>query len=149
MRIVTVIPISKGINKDTLTYFTQKDVTVGSIVSIPLRKKIIFGLVIDSKVAQEMKSELKTLSYNIKKIDKIETRTFLSDAFIESAQKIADYHASSVGAVLSALIPKTVLEASKDLSYTPKEKPVGIFHETVLLQSDNDERYATYKSLIL
>src|SRR3989338_843128 len=101
MRIVTVIPISKGINKDTLTYFTQKDVTEGSIVSIPLRKKVTFGLVVDSKVAQEMKSEL-----------------------------------------------KTVLEASKDLSYTPKEKLDGTFHETVLLQSDNDERYATYKSLI-
>ncbi|MFA5889209.1 MAG: hypothetical protein WCW47_00065 [Candidatus Paceibacterota bacterium] len=148
MRIVTVIPISKGISKDTLTYFTQKDVSVGSIVSIPLRKKMVFGLVVDSKVAQEMKSELKTLAYNIKKIDKLETRTFLSDAFIESAQKIADYNASSVGAVLSALIPKTILENSKNLSYTPSQKPAEIFYETVLLQSDDEERYATYRGLI-
>ena len=148
MRIVTVIPISRGINKDTLTYFTQKEVETGSIVSIPLRKKVVFGLVVESKIAQEMKSELKTLSYNIKKIDKIETRSFLSNAFIESAQKIADYNASSVGAVLSSLIPKIILEESKNLASPSKEKPEGIFHETVLLQSDDEERYATYRGLI-
>ncbi len=148
MRIVTVIPISRGINKDTLTYFTQKDIVMGSIVSIPLRSKTVFGLVVGSKVAQEIKSELKNLTYNIKKIDNIESRYFLSDSFIESAQKIADYNAGSVGSVLSALIPKTILEGNKDLSYTPKEKPEGIFYETLLLQSDDSERYATYKSLI-
>ncbi|HCH59093.1 MAG TPA: hypothetical protein DEV73_00595 [Candidatus Zambryskibacteria bacterium] len=109
---------------------------------------MVFGLVTESKVAQEMKSELKSLSYNIKKIDNIETHSFISSSFIESAEKIADYNASSVGAVLSALLPKTILEESKELSYTPKEKPVGIFHETLLLQSDDEERYATYKSLI-
>ncbi|MDQ5969335.1 MAG: Primosomal protein, partial [Patescibacteria group bacterium] len=148
MRIVTVIPISRGISKDTLTYFTQKDVTAGSIVSVPLRSKAVFGLVVDSKVAQEMKSELKNLTYNIKKIDNIESRSFVSDSFIESAQKIADYNASSVGSVLSALIPKVILEGSKDLSYTPKEKPEGIFYETVLIQSETSERYSTYRSLI-
>ncbi len=148
MRIVTVIPISRGINKDTLTYFTQKDIVMGSIVSIPLRSKTVFGLVVGSKIAQEIKSELKSLTYNIKKIDNIESRYFLSDSFIESAQKIADYNTGSVGSVLSALIPKTILEGNKDLSYTPKEKPEGIFYETLLLQSDDSERYATYKSLI-
>src|SRR3989344_4375180 len=148
MRILTVIPISKGISKDTLTYFTSKDVSTGSIVSIPLRNKTIYGLVTASKVAQEIKSELKSLSYSIKKIEKIEARNFLSDGFIESAQKIADYNAGSVGAVLSALIPRTILEESEKLSYTPLQTPKNTFHETVLLQSDDEERYATYRSLI-
>lgn len=148
MQIVTVIPISKGISKDTLTYFTSKDVKAGSIVSIPLRKKTVFGLVVESKDAQDMKSEIKTLSYSIKKIENIETHTFLRDAFIESTQKIADYNAGSVGAILSALIPKAILESSSSLSFKQKDPPKGIFHETLLLQSDNEERYTTYKSLI-
>ena len=148
MRIVTVIPISKGVSKDTFTYFTRKNVTSGIIVSVPLRKKRVFGLVIDSKMAQEMKSELKTLTYNLKKIDNIEARSFVSTAFMKSAQMIADHNASSVGAVLSALIPTVILEGSKNLSYKPQEFPVGIFHETVLLQADDEERYATYKGLI-
>ncbi len=148
MRILTVIPIARGISKDTLTYFTKKDVTVGAIVSIPVRKRTIYGLVVASKGAEEVKSELKTLSYSIKKIDDIETHSFLSDRFIKSCQTIADYNATHVGAVLSALLPTAVLEGSENLSHTKKKKLNGVFYETALLQSDDEERYATYKSLI-
>ncbi len=148
MRILTVIPISRGISKDFLTYFTNQDVEIGSIVSIPLRKKTIFGLVTASREATEVKSEIKSLSYSIKKIDNIEARTFLSSGFIKSAEKIADYNAGSVGAVLSALIPKIILEESSSLSYTEREKTGETFHETVLLQSDDEERYATYRSVV-
>ncbi len=154
MRIITVIPISRGISKDTLTYFTNKEVPVGSIVSVPLRSKTTYGLVTASRTVQEIKSELKSLSYSIKKVEKISARTFLSPAFIEACQKIADYNASSVGAVLSALIPKAILEGSDNLSYNPIGNSYGVnstttgFYETVLLQSEDEERYATYKSLI-
>ncbi len=148
MRILTVIPIARGISKDTLTYFTQKDIAVGSIVSIPVRKRIIYGLVTSSQVASEIKSELKSLAYSIKKIEDIETIQFLSKGFVRAAEKIADYNAASIGATLSALIPKVILDGSGELVYTPKDQPAGIFHETVLLQSDDDERYATYRSLV-
>ncbi len=148
MRILTIIPIARGISKDTLTYFTKKDVPAGSIVSIPLRKKKAYGLVIGSRVAEEMKSELKSLSYNIKKIDNIKSHSFLSQEFIKSAEKIADFNACSVGALLSAMIPKTLLEESEKLGSPQEKKPTGIFHETLLLQSDDEERYATYRSLV-
>ncbi len=148
MYILTIIPIAKGISKDTLTYFTKNNVSVGSIVSIPLRKKTAYGLVVSSRPGTEIKSELKTLTYNIRKIENIESYTFLSHSFIESAQVISNYCAGQVGSVLSALIPTAILENSATLTYTQKETPQGIFHETVLLQSDEEERYATYKSLI-
>lgn len=148
MNILTVIPISRGIPKDTLTYFTKADVSVGSIVSIPLRKKTIYGLVTENRIATEIKSELKSLTYSIKKIDSIESRSFLSDEFIRACQKIADYNAGSVGSVLSALIPGTILENSSELSIDTKIKQTGGFYETGLLQSDDEERYATYRSLI-
>ena len=41
MRIVTVIPFSRNIHKDSLTYFTAKDIAVGAIVSVPVRKKLV------------------------------------------------------------------------------------------------------------
>jgi primosomal protein N' (replication factor Y) len=150
MKIVTVVPISRGISKDTLTYFTKNETPIGSIVSIPLRKKIIYGLVTDSQPADMMKSEIKSLSFSIKKIENIESLSFLSETFIKAVQKIADYNASSVGAVLSVLIPKIILENNKNLSLgeiKPK-KDKNIFHETVLVQSDDEERYATYRSII-
>ncbi len=148
MRIVTVIPISRGIPKDSLTYFTKKEIAPGSIVSIPLRKKNVYGLVVDSKNAEEMKSELKSLSFSIKKIENIETRTFLSGSFINACQKIADYYAGTVGSVLYSFIPSAIIESSSELSFIQKEKMPGVFFETLVLQSDDEERYATYKSLI-
>ena len=45
------------------------------------------------------------LNRSNKKIDEIESHSFLSDSFIESVGEIADFNASSIGAVLSALIP--------------------------------------------
>lgn len=148
MIILTVIPISRGIGKDTLTYFSKKNAPVGSIVTIPLRGKKTFGLVIESEKAEDIKSELKSLSYSIKKIENIDSHSFLSPNFIESAKKIADYNAGSLGATLSSLIPKTILEKSSELILDQKEKPSLIFHETLLLQTDDEERYATYKALI-
>ena len=77
MHIITVIPIFKGISKDTLTYFTPADlsseasakegIAVGSLVSISVRSKTGFGLVIAVKPAGDMKMEIKNLAYNIKK----------------------------------------------------------------------------------
>lgn len=148
MKIVTVIPIKKGIGKETLSYFTSKDVGIGSIVEIPLRKKMAYGLVIEKKEAEELKTEIKSLPYSIRKIEDIKSFSFISQDFIESTKKIAEYNATSVGSVLSVLIPKTVLEECAQLIPEEKEKPKGIFHETVLLQSDNEERFSTYKSLI-
>ncbi len=148
MFILTVIPIGKGIPKDNLTYFTKSDAPTGSIVSIPLRNRTIYGLVVANRTAQEIKSELKSLTYSIRKIDNIETRSFLSNSFIEAAKKIADYNAGSVGSVLFSLIPNIILENSSDLSLTEKKSTTDNYHETCLLQSDDEERYATYKSLI-
>ncbi|OHA93571.1 MAG: hypothetical protein A3H52_00735 [Candidatus Zambryskibacteria bacterium RIFCSPLOWO2_02_FULL_39_26] len=148
MYLLTVIPISRGVGKDSLTYFAKTNPPIGSLISIPLRKKSGFGLVVESKKALDSKSEIKSLPYGIRKIGQTKTDRFLSDSFVASAKKIADYHAGEVGAVLSVLIPKTILDQSADLEYKTQEKPVGIFYETLLLQSDNSERYATYKSLV-
>jgi hypothetical protein len=48
MKIVTVIPLSKGIFKEELTYFTAKEISNGSVVKIPVRNKSILGIVIYS-----------------------------------------------------------------------------------------------------
>lgn len=148
MKILTVIPIAKGISKDTLTYFSKEDVSIGSIVSIPIRSKKGFGLVVDSKPAEDIKSEIKSLSYSIKKIEKAEARSFLTPPFIEGAKKVAEWNAASLGATLSALIPKIILEENPKNSLPLPKKASGVFFETLLMQSDDEERFATYKSLI-
>lgn len=148
MKLLTVIPISKGMPKDSLTYFTKNEVGVGSIVKIPLRKKIVHGLVMEEKNVEDMKSEIKSLTYSMRKIEEAESKSFLSPAFIRGVKKISDYNASSVGATLFSLIPKAILDENSKLTFKPSEEPRDTFHEINLLQSDFDERFATYKSLV-
>ena len=56
MRILEVIPIAKGINRDTLSYFSGSDIPVGSLIKVPLRKRIVPALVINSKEVIDSKT---------------------------------------------------------------------------------------------
>jgi primosomal protein N' (replication factor Y) len=147
MNILQVIPISKAISKETLTYFSGLTILPGSIVEIPIRNKKTHGIVISSVSVSEKKGEIKNLSYNIKKIESIKSKSFLSPSFIESAHRIADYYASSTGAVLSLLIPKVCIESLELLAH-PQELVEKKQHHIHVLQASDEERYAMYKSYI-
>lgn len=149
MFITTVIPIARGISKDTLTYFTKEEIPRGSLVSIPLRKKYVSGIVVGTKAVNDAKSEIKSLTYSIKKIKSDSTKKFLPDSYMKSVEYLANYYATSIGAILYTLIPNSILE-SKELPELPLlEKEISdISHEVLLLQADNEERYALYRSLI-
>lgn len=149
MNILEVIPIAKAISKETLTYFSPISIPLGSIAHIPLRNKKIYGIVVSSRPVSEKKEEIKNLSYQIKKIDAVHDKTFLLPEFIESAQAIADYTASSTGAVLGALIPKALIESTHLLvepPAPPEEKKRN--SQILVLQASDEERYAMYKSYI-
>lgn len=129
---------------------------------MPLRTKTGYGLVIESHDAGDLKSDIKSRAYAIKKIGEIKAENFLLPGFIKATHKIADYFASSIGAVMSVLIPKTILEQSDspeifvhenttDLEKTRIENNAEnktAYFETLILQAENEERYATYRSLI-
>lgn len=148
MKIVTVIPILKGTIKESLTYFSKENLEKGDVISIPIRNKIAYGLITEIKDAEESKLNIKSLPYVIKKIGQNKPKKIFSEEIINSAETISQYYVSSLGNVLSSIIPKVILENSHLLpEYTPKKQD-NIFYETLLLQSDEEERYASYKSLI-
>ena len=53
MNIVTVIPITKTRLNYPLNYFSAGNIPVGAIVSVPLRSKMIYGIVSESKPAEK------------------------------------------------------------------------------------------------
>lgn len=147
MNILEVIPIAKAISKETLTYFSPVHIPLGSVAHIPLRNKKIHGIVVSSQAVSSKKGEIKNLSYQIKKIDAVHEKTFLLPEFIESAEAIAQYTASSTGAVLSALVPKMLIESINTLA-EPIAREKKQDAEILVLQASDEERYAMYKSYI-
>jgi len=150
MYIVEVTPFSNSIRTDSLSYFSSQKIELGSIVTVPLRNKNIKGLVIDIKDVKNMKSELKDSSYALKKIKGVSKNSLLSAAFIESAKETANYFATSTGSIIQSIIPQIIFDdSSKFLIKTEKlEKLAETESPKYILQSEENDRYSEYKSII-
>lgn len=151
MYIVDVIPFSKSLNKDSLSYFSNKPVPLGSIVTIELRKKLVKGLAIESReLSTEEKISIKQSSFSLKKIRGISKTILFQESFLKSAQSISKYFATRTGAVISSLIPTSILE-NVDKIDNPKKSTINNTNEPIrkfIIQSNTSERYSQYKNLI-
>ena len=151
MRILEVIPIARGINKDTLSYFSGSNIPVGAIIKVPLRKRIIPALVINSKDVGESKTEIKNSSFPLKKIARIKYSNLLNKNFVNAAEETANYYIGSVGSVLNSIIPKPLLEnidkiEVENIIVESAKKTTRA--EKFVIQSNDEDRYAQYKSII-
>ncbi|MBU6431238.1 MAG: hypothetical protein KGJ58_03290 [Patescibacteria group bacterium] len=148
MKLLEAIPISRGISKETLTYFTAANVSAGSIVKVPLRKKTVPAIVLSLQEVSEAKSSIKDSPYSIKKIKEMKSFELVSPKFIEAAKEMADYLATTTGSALNSVIPKSILLNADKLKTEIKFHERPRVHEKFVLQADDEERYANYRSFI-
>jgi primosomal protein N' len=151
MYVVEVLPISRGIFKDRLSYFTaNKDVTLGSLVSVPVRNRKVLAIVTSCKDVREEKASLKQESFSLRKIENLKGKPFLSEAFLGAVEDTAQFFAGSIGTVLSTFIPKAVLDSPQGLCRPPVEEKHSEkkMRETLVLQGSDEERFGEYRSLI-
>ncbi len=151
MFIIEIIPISRGISSESLSYFTSKQVAIGSIVDIPLRKKVVHGIVIGVTNANDIKGEIKNATFALKKIEGIKSTRLFNAGFMEMVKNVAEYYATSTGAVLDILLPKYILNNISKLKVNrvnENDRKNDRTVEKYAVQGDIDERYSTWKGLI-
>ncbi len=105
MYITSIIPIGRAISKETLTYLSKEKLEEGSIVSVPLRSKTAFGIVVSSEKAEKMKAEIKDMDFKIKKLQS-QIEAGVSKDLISAAKKFAEYTCTTTGSVLGCLIQR-------------------------------------------
>jgi primosomal protein N' len=137
MYIVTVVPFSRGIQKEELTYFTGKPVLAGDIVTVPLRKKNIEALVTKVEDLATSKSEVKEKTFNLKKVTSIKGKSFFPPQFFKAAEKVAPYFVSSQGAIAEAMLPKLFFDKYDELKAVIKTPPIEPIRE------ENEEEETT------
>jgi len=152
MYIVTVIPIQKGFQKDNLTYFSSTNIPLGSIVTVPMRKKNIDAIVINTENAVDLKSDLKGRDYQLKKIEKVKGESPFTKTFFTACEKMKDYTVSNTGSIIKSLLPSVFLENIKNLK-TPItldkiENLEKIKQEKLIFQALTPDRLAFYRTLI-
>ncbi len=153
MYIIEVTPFSRAIRSPSLSYFSSQDISPGLIVSIPLRNKTIKGLVINSSLVSDSKSEIKTSQFALKKIKGVSKNILFSNEFIKAAEETANFFATGTGSIIQALIPENILENIDKLQKSsPIKKEKRNFetknHPKYILQTEDKDRYSEYKSII-
>ncbi len=168
MNIITVIPLSRSKVAEELIYFTSSDITIGDVVSVPLRKKYISAIVTKIESAEDLKSDLKKATFEIKKIDKVKSTKFFPSSFIQSCKTIANYYSTSTGSVIDAIVSNDILENIGKIkapveNHNPKievnstkSKTTGINVNTenkfgsriFAVQGDDTDRISAWRSLI-
>jgi len=162
MKIVNVLPIHPGVLKETLTYYTAKDVSQNALVTVSVRGKTMPALVVSCEEVTDAKSRLRSSSFSLKRVDHVAEKNFMLPEFISAATETAHYFAGSAGGVISALLPKNILEkylkpkgdfialAQKEHPQAKKEIiPENLQNiEKYAVQATNDDRFSVYRGII-
>lgn len=149
VRIVTVIPLSTSLPKDSLEYFSTKEISLGDIVEIPIRKQIHKAIVTEIKDVKNQKSVLKDASFQLKAIKKIIGPSPFDNLFLKTLEGLKQYYIGSMSQFFSESISQIVLDNFKKLSLTDSKTEKGQFKtEKLILQQPRLERVSFYKALV-
>ncbi|HYC34155.1 MAG TPA: hypothetical protein VEC13_00310 [Candidatus Paceibacterota bacterium] len=146
MFVVTVIPIKKGISKETLSYLSSFECSPGSIIEIPLRSKTERGLVLLCEKAENQKAEIKDMPFALRKIESGKEKRLLRTSLLASLKHISEYFVSPLGSFLAQAVRPDILLEEDFLSKQKEIEPM-VFESYAVQQRDN-ERFDIYKSLI-
>lgn len=149
MKLATVIPITKGVFRQELSYFTSKNIEPGTLVSIPVRQKTVPALVVSSQDIKKIKTDIRKAEFSLKAIKDIGSKNFLKPEFIEACKEIADYFISPLGAVIKDFVPQAVLGNNSFVgSYAEAPGIERRHYEIVLFQQPREDRLQSFKSII-
>jgi len=150
MYLVLVTPFSKSLRVDHLSYFSTKEIRPGAIVTVPLRKKIIPGLVIECSTIADIKQEIKQSEFGIKKIKSVSDRRLFHSAFVEAAQKTGAFFATGTGAIIDSLVPKNILANFETFQFdeATRADAASVALMNYIIQTSDEERFSNYKNII-
>lgn len=148
MKVISVIPLTRGVFRDELTYFTASPIKSGAIVSVPLRGRTGEALVTSVREADELKLAVKNAGYPLKKIIRVKHEHFFTSPFMEAVRLTADYAAAPLGSTIKSLVPAAILGAKFTITHPDISRTRNNTYGRFVLQEQDDERQAYYKSLI-
>src|SRR3989344_6516142 len=153
MYIIEVIPLRKGIGKETLSYFTLTEAKVGTLISVPIRGSLSPALIVEIREGRSVKSNLRRANFKLQKAGKLLAPAFFTSEFFETAKDMADYFATTPGAVLKEMSSKIILENLQKTKMLARGNEKGKEKkeseaEKFTLDGDEDSRVTEYKKII-
>ena len=145
---VTCIPLRAGSPHQELSYFSRTEVPEGSIISIPLRGKDAYGLVLTCTPAASVRQTLRSSSFSLRKLADPKAKCTVSRPFLRAAFEASMTLACPPGALIAVCIPAAVLAKRNVLpEAADHEKGGDITYETLLFSHAHSERVGEYRRL--
>ena len=151
MRLLSVIPLTRTLGAESLSYYTVSEVLVGAVVKIPLRHKTVLGLVIESTPIADAKTVIRRADFSLKKITSVVSASFFLPECISAARETANVHVTTIGNILTAIAPTKILEKPTPRTFPVPERILddGATKPPIrILQTAPSDRYARYKSMV-
>ena len=103
MYVIDVIALTPSSPSSPLSYRSKDKLSLGAIVSIQLRRTPVHGIVVGVSEVKDAKAMLKTASFALVK-SVTRTDGMLPKPLLNTAERIAEYHAVPLGAVLHTIL---------------------------------------------
>jgi len=147
MFVIHVIPLIKGTQLESLSYFSGISYPVGSFVSVPVRGKNQPAIVTDAKPVSTTKTALKAATFSLRKLPAQPDAIVLPASIRATAETLALTYPTSVGSLIYSLLPPDVRNGTRQY---PAVTSFSHNEETApqVLTARFDERLIHYKSHI-
>lgn len=110
MYILEIIPLQRGIPRDSLSYFSMREIPLGSLVEIPFRSKTIQGIVIHSSDARTMKASLRSNSFSLKPVGSVVEGERFPAQLLRGLQEISRDTLIPLGTLVATFFPDSIFD---------------------------------------
>jgi len=142
MFVIDVIPFARHAPANALSYRFKEKLSVGTIVSVPLRKKIVSGIVVKCISVHDAKFALKTAPFVLRAGTLTKTGA-LPDFYGNAFEYTAKYHLLPLGNILRAMLPEAILTNG----FSSGDLLKGDSNEHFFCETTYESRIAKYLSL--
>lgn len=148
MFIIEVVPFLKGGKVESLTYYSSEPYEIGSVVTIPVRKKEARAMVVKQEPVSAAKTAVRAATFSLRKLPAQTKRTDLPPLLLETAKQLMKEVPASLSAILFALLPKEVREGQVELNTNLPCLGEQSQPKVSVLQADESERLRAYRSQV-
>jgi primosomal protein N' (replication factor Y) (superfamily II helicase) len=147
MYVIQVIPLIRGTQLESLSYFSSVSYDPGTFLEVPIRGKTQRAITISSEAVSATKTALKAATFSLRKLPAQPNATAVPAVIYETAKALSKRYPASIGSILFSLLPSDIRTGTRVFKRTNK-----LIHEEEttpqILQARLDERYLSYQTHI-
>ncbi len=149
MYVVEVIPLKKGLQLESLTYFSSQPYEFGMVVTIPLRSKEAQAVVVSSVEASSAKTALRAATFSLRKLPPQTQTSSIAPGLIKTAEALQKEYPFQLGTILFSLLPSEIKNGQQKFPQIYARTPsLPEKRQPEILLASLQDRLVAYRSLI-